>query len=156
MYSITINDRYDALWFAHFCMLLHLIHFFHTYRIFVVQNIFTMHISVYITRYMYNIIYKCHTWLPIFTIMLTSKCSASNIDGDQVGFAQFAPAAAVQDTANRSNALQSLTLSSYPWWWILLGPVHILPNAKGLAPFTQLVKERRGKLVLVLPSIRFS
>ena len=34
---------------------------------------------------------------------MTSKCSASNIDGDQVGFAQFAPAAAVQDTANRSN-----------------------------------------------------
>ena len=46
--------------------------------------------------------------------MMTSKCSASNIDGDQVGFAQFAqfaqfaPAAAVQDTANRSNALQSM------------------------------------------------
>ena len=27
---------------------------------------------------------------------------------------------------------------------------------KGLAPFTQLVKVRRGKLVLALPSIRFS
>ena len=28
--------------------------------------------------------------------------------------------------------------------------------AKGLVPFTQLVKVRRGKLVLALPSIRFS
>ena len=28
--------------------------------------------------------------------------------------------------------------------------------SKGLVPFTQLVKVRRGKLVLALPSIRFS
>ena len=33
---------------------------------------------------------------------------------------------------------------------------HALALTKGLVPFTQLVKVRRGKLVLALPSIRFS
>ena len=63
----------------------------------------------------------------------------------------LSPCTHPQHPCPRSNCLTENTVSLYCYITLL----HIA-YLKELVPFTQLVKVRRGKLVLALPSIRFS